>query len=86
MNWQELDGPTRAACIAAAIAVVGLLVPPLSVASAVVAIVCSGVGWRRSRKCGRNNAVAKAVLLSCTGLILLIVIGSALLAAGAVTG
>ena len=78
MNWQELDFPTRAGFIAGVMAVIGLIVPPLSIASAVVAIGFSGVGWQRSRTQGQANPVAKYVLLVSTALIVLVVVGNAI--------
>ena len=82
MNWQQLDFPTRAGFIAAVMALIGLIVPPLSITAAVVAIGFSGVGWQRSRKRGEANPVAKLVLLASAALIVLVVVGSAISAAG----
>lgn len=82
MNWQQLDFPTRAGFIAGVMALIGLIVPPLSMAGAVVAIAFSGIGWQRSRKRGEANPVAKSVLLASAALIVLVVVGSAIYAAG----
>lgn len=82
MNWQELDFPSRAGFVAGVAAVIMLIVPPLFMLCAVVAIGFSGIGWRRSRQRGSANPVARFVLLANTVLIVLVVIGSAIYAAG----
>ncbi len=76
MNWQELDFPTRAGFIAAVVAVVSLIVPPIFLVSTVVAVGFSGVGWQRSRQRGQANPVAKYVVLASAALIVLIVAGN----------
>ena len=58
-------------------AVLGVLVPPVSVASACVAIAFSGVGWQRSRSRGEVNRVARLCTIGCTALVVLVVVGSA---------
>lgn len=82
VNWPLLDFPTRAGFIAGVMALIGLIVPPLAIASAVVAIGFSGIGWQRSRKRGQVNLVAKSVLLASAALIVLVVVGNAIYAAG----
>lgn len=62
-------------------AVVSLLVPPISVASALVGVVSSGIGWRRARRRNESNRVAKFCLLGCTAFVILVVVGSAIYAA-----
>ncbi len=81
MNWQELDFPTRAGFIAGVMALIGLIVPPLAMASAVIAIGFSGVGWQRSRQRDDANPVARSVLLASALLIVLVVVGNAVYAA-----
>jgi hypothetical protein len=82
MNWRQLDLATRAGFIAGVMALIGSTVPPFSMASAVVSIGFSGVGWRRSRKRDEANPVAKSVLLASTALVVLVGIGNAISAAG----
>ena len=62
-------------------AVIGLIVPPLAMASAVVAMGFSGVGWRRSRQRDQANPVTRSVLLASARLIVLVVVGNAVYAA-----
>jgi hypothetical protein len=81
MDWQQLDFPTRAGFIAAIMAVIGLIVPPIAITSAIVAVVFSGVGWRRSRRRGQANPVAKGCFLATTAIIVLVVVGSAIYSA-----
>ena len=76
MNWQALDFPTRAGFIAGVIAVLALIVPPLSIASAIVAVGFSGIGWQRSHQLEQPNPVAKVVVLVCVALIVLVVVGN----------
>jgi hypothetical protein len=77
VNWAQLDFPTRAGFVATIMAVLGVLVPPVSVASACVAIAFSGVGWQRSRRRGEANLVARTCTIGCAALVGLIVVGSA---------
>ncbi|MGZ8748431.1 MAG: hypothetical protein ACXWZ2_15835 [Mycobacterium sp.] len=77
VNWTQLDFPTRAGFIATIMAILGVLVPPASVASACVAIAFSGFGWQRSRRRGESNRVARLCAIGCTALVVLIIVGSA---------
>ena len=67
--------------MAGVVAVVGVLVPPISLASALVAIVFSGIGWRRARRRGEANPVAKFCLAACVALVVVIIVGSAIYSA-----
>ena len=82
MNWRELDFATRAGVVAAAMAVLGLVIPPLGLSSALVAIAFSSVGWRRSHRRGQPNPVALFCIAGCVALVIMVVGGSALYAAG----
>ncbi|MEP1123644.1 MAG: hypothetical protein ABJH68_07120 [Ilumatobacter sp.] len=62
-------------------AVIGLILPPPAIASAVVVIGFSGVGWRRARQRDEANPVAGSVLLASALLIVLVVVGSSIYAA-----
>ncbi len=77
MNWAQLDFPTRAGFVATIMAILGVLVPPVSVASACVAIAFSGFGWQRSRRRGESNRVARLCAIGCTAFVVLVVVGSA---------
>ena len=77
MNWAQLDFPTRAGFVATTMAVLAVLVPPVSVASACVAIAYSAVGWQRSHRRGEANRVARLCTIGCTALVGLVVVGSA---------
>ena len=81
MDWAQLDIPTRAGFLAAVMAVMSLLIPPISVASALVAIAFSAVGWARSRSRGEVNRVARLVVLAGVVFIGLIVAGNAIYSA-----
>ena len=81
MNWQELDFPTRAGFIAGVMALIGLIVPPLAMASAVIAVGFSSVGWQRSQQRDEANRVARSILLASALLIVLVVVGNAIYAA-----
>lgn len=81
MPWQQLDFPTRAGVVAAVIAVLGVLLPPISVASGVVSAVFSGIGLRRASRSGQRNRTAQICLAVSVGLVVLIVVGNAIYAA-----
>ena len=68
--------------IATAVAVFGIVIPPIGLASALVAIGFSAVAWRRARRRGDTNTVARACLLGCVTLIVVVVGGSAIYAQG----
>lgn len=81
MQWQQLDQPTRTGFVAAVVGVVAVIIPPFSLASAVVAVIFSAVGWRRSHQRGEANPVARYSLLGSVALIVVVVVGSAIYAA-----
>ena len=81
MNWQRLDVCTRVGFAATAIAVIALVVPPISVASAVVAIVASGVGWQHADDNTPQRSVARTCLLTSGALLVLLVVGNLIYAA-----
>ncbi len=62
-------------------AVLGVIVPPISLASAVVAIAFSGIGWQRARHRGEANPVAKFCFAGCLALVVVIIVGSAIYSA-----
>ena len=64
-------------------ALVGALVPLLSVAAATVAIVFSGVALWRARTRGEPNPVARVCLFGSLGLIAFLVIGNAIYSSAA---
>ena len=82
VEWRQLDFPTRAGFVASVMAVLGVLIPPISLASAVVAIAFSGTAVWRARKVGARNRVALACLAASAGLLVLVVVGSAIYAVG----
>ena len=81
VDWKQLDLPTRAGFVASVMAVLGVLVPPISLASALVAIAFSGVGWQRARHRGETNSVAKFCLAGCVALVVVVIVGSAIYSA-----
>ena len=80
MNWSQLDFATRAGVVASVMALLGVLVPPFGIASALVAIAFSAVGWGRAHRQGNPNPVARFCLLGCLALIVLVVGGNAVYA------
>lgn len=64
------------------LALFGAMVPPLGMASALVAIVFSGVGWRRAHSRGSTNPVARFCFLGCLALVALVIVGNAIYARG----
>ncbi len=82
MNWQQLEPSTKAAVVATVAAVVTALVPPISMAIAVLAIVISGTAVIRHRGDQVQQRVARTCLVASTTLVALVVIGSAIYAAG----
>ena len=76
MNWQDFDVPTRVAVIATGTAVVALIVPPLFVLSALVAIGFSIVSWRRANARGDSTLAPKVLLLFNMALIALVMAGT----------
>lgn len=82
MDWAQLDVPTRAGFVAAVMAVLSLIIPPISLASAVVAVAFSAIGWQRSRRKGERNRMARLVVLGGLSFIALLVIGNVIYSAG----
>jgi hypothetical protein len=78
VDFKQLDFPTRAGLVASVTAILGVLIPPISVASALVAIAFSGTAWWRAHQRGEANPVARLCLLGCVALVTLIIVGSAL--------
>jgi hypothetical protein len=78
MIWARLDGPTKSGVIATVLAVLGLAFPLLAVTSAVVAVACSGAALARSRRRDEANRVAQICLAISLGIIVLIVVGTAI--------
>jgi uncharacterized membrane protein YidH (DUF202 family) len=81
MDWKQLDFPTRAGFVATVMAVLGVLIPPISVSSALVAIAFSATAVQRAHRRRQSNPVAKICLSVSAGLVALIVIGSAIYSA-----
>jgi uncharacterized membrane protein YidH (DUF202 family) len=81
MDWKQLDFPTRAGLVATVMAILGVIVPPISVASALVAIAFSGTAVARARRRQQPNPVARLCLLASVALVVLIVVGSAIYSA-----
>ena len=82
MDSRPLDSLTKAGLIAAVLAVPAILIPPIGVACALVALACSGAALYRARRAGARNRVALLSLAGSAGLIVLVLIGSAIYAAG----
>jgi hypothetical protein len=80
MDWRGLDLPTKAAVVATAMAVLGALVPPLGVASAVVGAACSAVAVSHARRRGERNRVALICLVVSLAVVVLVVVGNAIYA------
>ena len=77
MDWKQLDFPTRAGFVATVMGVLGALIPPLGVASALVAIAFSGTAALRARRRRRPNPVARLCLVVSIAVVLVILLGSA---------
>ncbi len=82
VDWRSLDVPTRVGLVATVVAVVLLIVPPLSVASALVAIVFCAVGARRARSAAESNRTASRCLAISSVLVVVVVAGNVLYALG----
>jgi NO-binding membrane sensor protein with MHYT domain len=78
VDWKQLDFPTRAGLVATVMAVLGALIPPVSVMSALVAIAFSGTALWRARRRGQSNRVARLCLVVSVVLVAVVVIGSAI--------
>ena len=79
-GWKELDSLSRAAVVAAVAAVVLLVVPPLSVLTAAVAAILSALALRSARSSGAATRTQGICLAASLGLIVVVVVGSALYA------
>lgn len=77
VDFKQLDFPTRVGLIATVVAVLGVLIPPISVVSALVAIAFSGIAWWRAHQRGEANPVARFCLLGCVALVAVIIVGNA---------
>ena len=73
---------TKAGLVATGLAAPAVLIPPIGVACALLAMACSGAAVYRARRAGARNRVALLSLAVSTGLVVLVVIGSAIYAAG----
>jgi hypothetical protein len=82
MDWKRLDFPTRAGLVATVMAILGALIPPISVASAFVAIAFSGTAVQLARRRGQSNRVARLCLVVSIALVVVILLGSAIYGAG----
>lgn len=81
MGWPQLDTASRVGLVATVAAVLGLLVPPVGVVSAVAGGAFSGVAAYRARQSGSRNGVALACAAVSVAVILLLIVGSAIYAA-----
>jgi hypothetical protein len=61
-------------------AILGAFIPPIGVASAVVAVAFSGTAWLRARRAGESNPVARFCCVGCGALIAIILVGNAIFA------
>jgi hypothetical protein len=82
VEWKQLDFPTRAGLVATVMAVLGALIPPISVMSALVAIAFSGTAVQRARRRRQSNPVARLCLVVSVAVVALIIVGSAIFSAG----
>jgi hypothetical protein len=82
VDRRRLDFPTRAGVVATVMAVLGVLIPPIGVASALAAIAFAGTAVSRARRRRERNGVALLCLAVSAGLIVLIVVGNAIYSAG----
>ncbi len=82
MDWKQLDFPTRAGLVATVVAIVGVVIPPISVMSALVAVAFSATAVRRARRRRQSNPVARLCLVVSGALVALIILGNAIYSAG----
>jgi hypothetical protein len=82
MLWHQRDLATRAGFVATVLAVLGVLIPPFAVASALVAVGFAGTAVIRARRRGETNRLGSLCLAVSGALIVVIVVGSAIYAAG----
>ena len=71
---------TRAGLVATAIAALTLFVPPISVASAVVGLACSGTAWAGAARRHADDPTARRCTIGCAALLVVVIAGSAILA------
>jgi hypothetical protein len=81
MDWSQLDVWTRSAVVSAIVALFSFMIPPISVASAVVSVGFAAFAWQRSRSRGEPNRTARLLFLGGLAFIILIVAGNALYSA-----
>ena len=81
MAWRQLDVPTRVGAVATVMALAGVVIPPIGVTSAVVAIGFSATAVLRARRRNESNRVALICLIVSIAVIVLVVIGNAIYAA-----
>ena len=82
MDWRQLDLPTKVGLVATVLAVLGVVLPPIGVSSALVAIAFSGTAVYRAHRVGTRNRAALLCLAVSSGLVVLVVVGSAIYAVG----
>jgi hypothetical protein len=82
VDWRQLDFPSRAGLVATVLAILGVVVPPISVASALVAIAFSGTAVHRAHRGGTRNRVALLCVGVSVGLVVVVVVGNVIYAAG----
>ena len=80
-TWNNADGLTRGGAVATTLAVLGIVVPPLGLAAALVGIVLSALAMRRSVARRERNQVARICLLVCAVLFVFVIVGNAIYAA-----
>ena len=81
MRWDRLDTTTRVAFVFTMSALVGVLVPPVSVALGLVAIIVSAIAWWNSHRRGAPDQVAQRCLLGSLALVTIVVVGNVIYAA-----
>jgi uncharacterized membrane protein len=82
MDWKQLDFPTRAGLVAVVVAILGVLIPPISVLSALVAVAFSATALRRAHRRRQSNPVARLCLVVSVAVVALIILGSAIYSTG----
>jgi hypothetical protein len=82
MDFKQWDFPTRAGFVASVMAILGVFIPPIGVASAMVAVAFSGTAWLQARRAGESNPVARLCCIGCAALIAVVIIGNAIYADG----
>lgn len=82
VDWKQLDFPTRAGLVATVMAVLGALIPPISVMSALVGTALSGTAVHRAHRRRQPNPVARLCLVVSVALVVMIIVGSAIYSGG----